>query len=255
MNEDVQNPFATAEGARRYQRGRPFHHPRSLEKIFGLLERTRVTRALDVACGTGLSTVALADRADLVVGVDATEAMVAVAPHGTNIFYSVAQAERLPFKSRVFDLVTVASGVHWFQQSDFFAEAARVLDRGGALAFYDHPLEGAVDEPAIDGWLEQTFERRYPTPAHGSRPDRDLGHPAEYVELGALDFDDDIWFTHDEFVLYLMSNSNTISANAEGRETAEETQTCLRAETERWFAGGALHKFRFRGIIRCFRLV
>lgn len=249
------NPFDTLEGARRYQRGRPFHHPRSLEKIFGLLGQTRVDRALDVACGTGLSTLGLADRAHLVVGVDATEAMITVAPHGDNIFYSVAQAERLPFRVRVFDLVTVASAVHWFQRSDFFAEAARVLKRGGALAFYDHPLERSVDEPALDEWLEQTFQARYPTPSHGSRPDQDLGHPAEYVELGALEFDDYISFTHEEFISYLMSNSNTISANAEGRETAEETQTWLRGKTQRWFAGGTNHTFRFRGIIRCFRLL
>lgn len=251
----TQNPFATAEGARRYQRGRPFHHPRSLKKIVGLLGQTPIERALDVACGTGLSTSALGGLANVVVGVDATEAMITIAPHGDNIFYGVAQAERLPFKSRVFDLVTVASGVHWFQQSDFFAEAARVLERGGALAFYDHPLEGSVDEPAIDEWLEQTFEARYPTPSHGSRPDQDLESPPEYVALGALDFHDDISFTHADFVSYLMSNSNTISANSEGRETADETQTWLRAETQQWFTGGTPHKFRFRGIIRCFRLV
>ena len=247
------NPFATLDGALRYQRGRPFHHPQTLEKIFQLMGVTRVDRALDVACGTGLSTIALKDRADLATGVDATEAMVSIAADAANVSYAVAQAEKLPFKRQSFDLLTVASGVHWFQQSHFFRDAARVLDSEGWLVLYDHPFVGCIDEPAIDEWLLQEFEHRYPTPQHGGRPDEPMGHPPEFAELDDLVFDDHISLTHDEFVAYLLSNSNTIAAATEGRERPKETEAWLRAQTSQWFGSKEPRTFVFRGIVRCFR--
>lgn len=246
------NPFATLDGALRYQRGRPFHHPQTLEKIFRLMGVTRVDRALDVACGTGLSTVALKDRADLVIGVDATEAMVSIAADAADVSYAVAQAERLPFKRRSFDLLTVASGVHWFRQSHFFQDAARVLDSKGWLVLYDHPFDGCFDEPAIDEWLRQEFDQRYPKPQHGGRPDAPMGHPPEFVELDELVFDNHISLTHGEFVAYLLSNSSTIIAAAEGRETPKETEEWLRTQTSQWFRLKEPRTFVFRGIVRCF---
>jgi SAM-dependent methyltransferase len=215
-----------------------------------MLGTPKIARALDVACGTGLSTIALADRAQFAVGVDATEAMVALAPTSVHVAYGVAQAERLPFGAKSFDLVTVASGVHWFRQNDFFAEAARVLDRNGALVFYDHPFEGCVDEPAIKEWLENRFETRYPTPPHGARPDEEMT-AARFIELEALVYQDEVRFTHGEFI----SNSNTIQAESHGRETFEETEAWLRAETEQWFRSSESHPFLFRGIVRTFRLM
>lgn len=247
------NPFETVEGARRYQRGRPFHHPHTLEKVFELIGVSRVKCALDVACGTGLSTVALADRATFVAGIDATEAMVRIAPDTSNVSYAAADAERLPFRHASFELVTVASGVHWFNQAQFFDEAARILGNQGWLVLYDHPFEGCADEPAIDEWLQQEFERRYPTPPHGGRPDEPMEYSSGFVEHNALVFNDPISLSHESFVAYLLSNSNTIIATTEGRETAEETESWLLDETSQWFGSSGSRTFVFRGIIRCYR--
>ena len=41
-----------------YDRGRPFHHPRSLERVRDIVGRAQRSGALDIACGTGMSTVA-----------------------------------------------------------------------------------------------------------------------------------------------------------------------------------------------------
>lgn len=89
------NPFATAEGARRYHEGRPFHHRRALAKILQIVGETRVQRGLDVACGTGLSSVALADIAEFVAGDDNVEAMVRLAARSPRVRYAVATVEDL----------------------------------------------------------------------------------------------------------------------------------------------------------------
>lgn len=254
MSDSIQNPFATAEGARRYHHGRPFHHPRALDRIFGVVGEERVSRALDVACGTGLSTLALASRAELAIGVDAIEAMIRPARSAPNAVYTVAEAERLPFTSHTFDVLTVASGVHWFDQEVFFAEAARVLRARGWLAIYDHFFKGSVDEPAMDNWLRHEYAQRYPAPPRAARTDRQIFVSDDFIEVEAFEYDDRISFTQDELVAYLLSQSNTITPAAEGRETTQETETWLRIETAQWFQARHDRSFLFRGAARCLRL-
>lgn len=250
---NIQNPFATAAGAARYHNGRPFHHPRAVARIFSVLGNPSVGRALDVACGTGLSTLALKQRVDLAVGIDSVEAMVRLAEPSSNLLYAVSAAERLPFEPQTFDLLTVSSGVHWFNQPSFFAEANRVLPPWGWLAIYDHFFEGAPDEPELDVWLKEEYVKRYPPPNRGSRPDNlDVMHDG-FLEVDSFEYDDPIGFTHDAFVAYLLSQSNTVAAEADGRETAQETATWLSNQTARWFAHGGEKPLRFRAVARCLR--
>jgi ubiquinone/menaquinone biosynthesis C-methylase UbiE len=101
-----------------------------------LLERVpQPRRALDLGCGTGLSTGALRGFATVVVGVDASNDMLATRTEHTAL-YVLAAAERLPFVERSVDLVTVASAIHWFKR-EAIAEVARVLIAAGWLVVYD----------------------------------------------------------------------------------------------------------------------
>ena len=124
MTTTPDNPFAAVQVGALYARGRPYHHPRSLARLRALLTDGNadadVERALDVACGTGMSTVALADFADIVVGLDISREMMRVAPPKPNVTYMLGRAERLPFLDGAFDAVTCSSGVHWFDQERFY---------------------------------------------------------------------------------------------------------------------------------------
>jgi len=156
------NPFAAA--ADRYTEGRPYHHARTLRRALAG-EKPRV--ALDVACGTGLSTRGLAELGIAAVGVDVVPAMVARARADTALPYAVAAAEALPLAAGTVDLITVASGVHWFDQRRFAAEAARVLRPGGALLLYEH-AGATLPEPAFLDWMRGTYLRRFPSPPRGA---------------------------------------------------------------------------------------
>ncbi len=253
MADSVQNPFATAEGARRYQAGRPFHHPRAIERIFSIVGGQTVRRALDLACGTGLSTLALFERAELAVGVDSVESMVRLAQPSSTGLFAVSEAERLPFSSGIFDLITVSSGVHWFDQSVFFDEAARVLVRHGWVALDDHFFEGSVDQPDIDTWLSDHYAVRYTPPVRAARADREMVLADGFMEIDAFEYDDPISFSQDELVAYLLSHSNTITSATQGRETTLETESWLREETGDWFGPPDHRTFLFRGAVRCLR--
>ncbi|MEO5534151.1 MAG: bifunctional demethylmenaquinone methyltransferase/2-methoxy-6-polyprenyl-1,4-benzoquinol methylase UbiE [Pseudolysinimonas sp.] len=92
-------------------------------------------RILDIACGTGASTLPLARAGATVVGVDFSPKMIAEASkRHPKIDFRQADAMKLPFGDDEFDAVTISFGlrnVHDPKQA--LAEMYRVLKPGGRL--------------------------------------------------------------------------------------------------------------------------
>ena len=102
------NYFAPKSVAERYAKGRPYFHPQVVSRIKAYLSLAEpVARALDVGCGTGLSTIALKTIARHVVGVDNAAEMIALAPTDPQIEYFIAPAEKIPVDDNAFDLITI----------------------------------------------------------------------------------------------------------------------------------------------------
>src|SRR5690606_16087264 len=57
-----------------------------------------------------------------------------------NIHYSLQPAENSGFSDRMFDLITVAQAVHWFQFEKFYEEVRRTLKDEGMLAIMGYSL-------------------------------------------------------------------------------------------------------------------
>ncbi len=252
MAEVTQNPFAWSGGASRYRAGRMFHHPRALSRIMDVVGAQPLPRALDIACGTGLSTVALGEWSGFVVGIDPVEDMIELAPRDDGVAYALGAAEHLPFHSATFSLVTASSGVHWFNQASFFDEAARVLALDGWLAIYDHFFMGSVDDPTMSTWLEEVYGSRYPPPPRGEQADRSMTSK-HFTENEVLEYDDPITLSQDQLVAYLLSHSNTIVASGDRGEDPRATEEWLRAETAFLYQARGDHSFLYRGIARCLR--
>ena len=74
------NFFTFQRVAEGYATHRPYYHPLIMRKIRERLSLNEpLAHALDVGCGTGLSTVALRMLAERVTGVDSSAEMIAVA--------------------------------------------------------------------------------------------------------------------------------------------------------------------------------
>jgi len=115
-------------------------HRKAAERLVALAHPTPGEHALDVGCGTGLVTRALAHnvgRRGSVVGVDVTPGMLEVARQKTpaNVQYLYMPGERLIFRDAAFDLVTMGLALAYFVDARAaLAEAHRVLRSGGRLA-------------------------------------------------------------------------------------------------------------------------
>src|SRR5436853_4973984 len=160
------NFFSPKSAARRYAKGRPYFQPQTIERINSFLSlKEHLPRALDIGCGTGLSTVALKAIARRIAGVDASMEMVALAAREAGVEYCVARAEELPFREGEFDLITLSSAFHWLDRDKFLKEALKVLRRAGWLIVYDNFFQGRMAEnEEFNGWYRESYLRKYPPP-------------------------------------------------------------------------------------------
>ena len=116
-----------------------------LDKLMSTVTASRASRVLDLGCGAGHASYALArGGADEVVAYDLSPAMLAVvaaeaqARGHAQIQTSQGPAESLPFPDAGFDLVaTRYSAHHWLDMQGGIQEAARVLKPGGMMIVID----------------------------------------------------------------------------------------------------------------------
>ena len=206
-----------------------FDRPPVHEQILRSARLTRrAERALDVGCGAGLSAAALAPLARQVVGLEPVPAMLAhrrtVAPRAS---FVIGQAERLPFTSGSFDLVTAAGSLNYADlPSAALAEIARVLTRDGTFVLYDFSAgRRSVSGAELARWYA-SFEQRFPPPPGWEPLDvREL--PLADYGLRLLDFTDvetRLPMTFDAYLRYALSEVNVDSAIARGSCGAEEAR-------------------------------
>ena len=121
-------------------------------------------RILDVACGTGDSTVSIAKavtEGSKVIGVDISEGMMALvkgkaekAGVANRISLQVADGEALPYEEGAFDRVTCAFGIRNFEHKEKgLSEFFRVLKPGGRAVI----LELSVPQNRLVRWAYDLY--------------------------------------------------------------------------------------------------
>jgi SAM-dependent methyltransferase len=146
----------------------------------------RGARVLDVGCGTGRLSVALAEKeAARVWGVDPSPEMVEVAS-AKGVHAKRARAESLPFKRAWFDAVVFHLVIHLVDRPAAFAEARRVLAPAGRLAIvtFDESHFATSWLSALFPSLEAIDRARFPTQAELEAELHEAGFVA--VELERL---------------------------------------------------------------------
>jgi SAM-dependent methyltransferase len=211
-----------------YARDRPPIHEQIL--LAARLGRP-ADRALDVGCGAGLSTAALAPLARQAIGLEPISTMLThrrtVAPHAS---FLIGQAERLPFSAGSFDLVTAAGSLNYADLPSALAEIARVLTRDGTFLLYDFSTGGrSVSGDALAGWFA-SFEQRFPWPPGWEPLDvREL--PLAAYGLRLLDYSGieiQLPMDLDAYLRYMLSETNVDDAIARGACSAEQARDwCL----------------------------
>jgi SAM-dependent methyltransferase len=117
---------------------------------------------LDVACGPGVVTAAIAPGAASVIAFDATEQMLEKAKSRCanaglrNVDFKCGDAENLPFADARFDGVVTRLAVHHFADPQrALNEMSRILRRGGTAVVVDIVSSEDADESNLQNAIEQ----------------------------------------------------------------------------------------------------
>lgn len=125
--------------AAHYERGRLPYAPGFAETLAGVLGLDGRGRLLDVGCGPGIVTLAVAPYVAEVVGIDPDEDMLAEAERRAgrrgvgNARWVTARAEELPAGLGEFRAVVFAQSFHWTDRDRTAAAVLGMLEPGGAF--------------------------------------------------------------------------------------------------------------------------
>lgn len=139
-----------------------FQDAPGLARIVRAVRGAHGDRVLDLACGPGVVTEAIAPSAEEVVGIDVAPAMLRLAEVRCrkagqhNCCFHVATAERLPFANATFGAVVTRLSLHHFGSPDaVLAEARRVVRPDGTLVIADIVTSSVADEARLHNALER----------------------------------------------------------------------------------------------------
>jgi SAM-dependent methyltransferase len=209
----VANPFVDQDVATRYAEARPRLHDHVVALLADRIPAP--DRALDMGCGTGLSTKPLTSFARVVVGVDMSEEMLTARAGDGGARFVGARAERLPFRDDAFDLATAASAIRWFDL-ETIGDISRVLKPKAWLVVYDVRFRSEmVGEEAFAQWMKDECAPRYPPVPKNEFTSTSVAS-AGFGPTWEADLRFDVPMTQHALVVYLMTHSERIAAIREG---------------------------------------
>lgn len=148
MNKGFKDYFSNQSDI--YARSRPTYPVELFEYLVSLVPSKNL--AWDCATGNGQATISLARYFKHIIATDASPQKISNAFKHPKINYYVAPAESSEIDNGTVDLITIASGLHWFDTDNFYREANRVLKENGIIAAWCYT--GSKINPEIDKILD-----------------------------------------------------------------------------------------------------
>lgn len=237
------NYFAgDAQAAERYARSRPYFHPAVIARLRAVLGDEAIRLAIDAGCGTGQSSIALAEIAARVIGVDASPEMLAAATARRAIAYRLGHAENLPIADGEADLITAGLALHWFNRMEFLREAARALRPGGWLASYgDHFSDKTADGRKLKLWEPPGYASQFPPVGKDRSPitaEQAIQAGLQFIREETIEYQ--LTFDLESFIQYFTTQSNILAAIQSGSHSLADVEEGVRRQLAPHFAGEAL---------------
>jgi len=186
------------EVATHYRSYRPPLHQMILGRVLSSGET--FYDGLDVGCGTGHSSVALAQHCLRVYGIDPSQSMLDEAMPHVKITYLKAAGEYIPLRDRSVDVVTFAGSLFYTKSDAFLRELKRVCRQQALAIPYDFEL------------LLNDALRQYGIGSQVPGPDYDhnvnFSDCADFLEITAGHEQVTLEVSATEFAHILLSNSH-----------------------------------------------
>lgn len=249
MSGDLKTTFDAV--AELYDRGRPTYPPEIFDELVALSGTPGGGRVIEIGCGTGQATVAMAKRGYRITAVELGPNLASIAARNLapypNVDVQVAAFEDWPLPPEPFDLVMAATSFHWLDADLSVPKIAAALRPGGAVAIISGGhVAGGTSQFFVD--VQDCYERHMPGTPPGLRLTRSealpAGMPAAFGESRLFErarHRRHVWlrdFTAQTYTDELNTYSNHIALAPENRDAL---LACVRALIDRRY-GGAITK-------------
>lgn len=228
MNSTLFDHKRIAEG----YASRPWLHKTVIERVKMDYDTKRSFRnGLDVGCGAGLSTKALKLICEKVTGTDISEAMIHVCqglyPDFDYSFYCSC-AENTEIFQEPYDIVTAAGVINWVDKKTFLEAMHRVMVPDGLLLIYDFELSDLMkDGDSYTYWYRNIYLQEFPRPPRNEKvwTQEDVGK--NFVMRKQVNYQMGYEFSLDEFICFMMIQSNVNIQIEEGKKKANEVHSWM----------------------------
>ena len=173
LPDGLGDPRRTAGGvfnriADLYDQVRPGYPAEAVEDLVGACSVTASSRIVEVGCGTGQLTRALAETGARILAVEPGAALATLArAHLAGrpaVQVRTTRFEDLDAAPGTFDLVVAATSFHWVDPAVGYSKAAQLLRPGGFLVLLTnaHAAGGSHTDPTFAGAVRQLHHRLAP---------------------------------------------------------------------------------------------
>lgn len=223
------NPFASPSMAEGYAKRRPALHAHIVERARTTLGMTTLGDvALDIGCGSGLSTKPLQGLARLAAGIEPVWEMTHCARFvAPDAWFVNGRGEQMPFGDASVDFITAAGSLNFARPEEVLREAWRVLKPDGVLVAYDFAQGREFNEGGELGLWFDAFLRRYPRPpseAIALDPAKLEAMGEGYAAAGHEEFALALPYTWSGYADYIMTETNVAAAVRAGHAEASIRQ-------------------------------
>ena len=270
MQEEPGLTFDSA--AEEYDRLRPGYPASLVDSVCVAAGLRPGSPVVEVGCGTGKLTVALAERELRVEAIDPGSSLLDIArrrTEGSAVNFRVGRFEDVELPERVFDAVFSAAAFHWVEPGVGWSKAAHVLRPGGVLALLTHVKVGATRE--LKAGLREAWEQVVPEAADWPSQDaaaiwrgaekrrgnvsevwswfegRDLARPeaaALFEDVDVATVAEEQELTSAEYVASISTTSAYLGLDSDGRRALEEGLTSAIDNV-----GGRYHRTRYATLV------
>jgi len=248
--QKMTNYFNYSTAAKRYKEGRPNIHPVVVERVKAKLALTnKLKNVLDVGCGTGLSTVALLDISERVIGVDTSAAMLEQAEVQPGIQYQQLSAEEIDTLGVTFDLIMMSSVFHWLNQRVFLEACGQALRADSYIIIHNNYFTSTTkDDNSADftAWMRERYLPKYTTPSrHNYQLNEEEIKALGFVLTDNERFENTVHWQKQDLINYLITQSNVIANVELGNYRIDEVTAWLAEELTTHFEGDEEREFVF----------
>jgi len=157
--------FSLIEAADRYDKYRPKVHNIIIDWLTESGIELDFDRSVDVACGTGESTIPLTKISKETIGIDTSKEMLAKAQEKglsiENISYETLH------ELGKFDLISTCMAFHWFNEHRAIKSYKLASNNGAIWLVYNFVFKGNIDSENFNNWFYEQYLKEYPSPKRG----------------------------------------------------------------------------------------